>query len=186
MKNSGSLIRVLFCIGILLLLGYKGQAQERQAPIVRNLNGGTAVHYQNAFGVRLGNQFGLTGKKAIGNGDFLEGILSTHFDKKGIVGTLLYEWHRNAFEARNLYWFYGGGVHVGYYQYKNYYDSDKDPTQAGKDGNFVEAGVDAIIGLEYGFTATPISLCVDAKPFVNLVGGDTGGIDGALSIRYTF
>ena len=184
MKNIGSLLRVLFCLGILILLGYKGHAQEHKPPVVRNLNGGTAIHYQTAFGLRLGNQVGLTGKKFMHDGDFLEAMLTTHLSKKGIVGTLLYEWHRNAFEGRNWYWFYGGGVHVGYYQYKNYYSADNPDYRSS--GQFVEAGFDGIIGIEYGFTNIPITLSLDAKPFLNPIGGDTGGFDSALSIRYAF
>ncbi len=184
MKNVGSLLRIIFCLGILILLGFKGQAQERKAPPVLNLNGGTAIHYQNAYGIRLGNQFGLSGKRFVHNGDFIEAIVGTNFDRKGIVGTLLYEWHRNAFQARNMYWFYGGGAHVGYYQYKNYYSSSNERHH--KDGNFVEFGADAIIGLEYGLSRTPITFGLDAKPYLNLVGGDTGGVDVALSVRYVF
>ena len=186
MKNLSNLLRIIFCLGVLVLLGFKGQAQERRAPVVRNLNGGTAIHYQTAVGVRLGNQFGITGKKFVRDGDMVEAIISSHVNRKGVVGTLLYEWHRNAFEARNLYWFYGGGAHVGYYQYKNYYKSDSDPDKASKSGNFVEAGADAIIGLEYGFNMMPITISADVKPFVNLVGGNPGGLDAAISIRYAF
>jgi len=184
MKNLGSLLRVIFCLGILILLGFKGRAQERKAPIVRNLHGGTAVHYQTALGVRLGNTFGITGKKFMHDGDFLELMLTSHAVKKGVAGTILYEWHRNAFEGRKWLWFYGGGGHVGYYQYKNYYTNNSEKYY--KDGNFVDAGFDLIIGLEYGFDSVPITLCLDAKPFLNLVGGNTGGFDGALSVRYVF
>lgn len=186
MKNLSNLLRVMGCTVVLLLLGFKGQAQERKPPVVRNLNGGTAIHYQTAFGVRLGNQFGITGKKFVRDGDMVEAILSSHINRKGVAGTLLYEWHRNAFEARNLYWFYGGGAHVGYYQYKNYFELDTDPDKANKSGNFVEAGVDVIIGLEYGFNMIPITISADAKPFLSLVGGNTGGLDAAISIRYAF
>jgi|SRR5688572_3999486 len=185
MKNLSNLLRVLFCLGLLILLSFKGQAQATNAKPVRNLNGGTSMHYQNAFGIRLGNQFGLTAKRYLWDGDMVEAILSSHIDKKGIVGTVLYEWHRNAFEGRNLYWFYGGGPHVGYYQYKNYYE-EGDPENTSDKKNFVEFGVDAIIGLEYGFQNTPLTLSLDVKPFLSSAKGNTGGIDGALSVRYVF
>ena len=186
MKNLSNLLRVLFCLGILILLSFKGQAQATNAKPVRNLNGGTSIHYQTAFGLRLGNQFGLTAKRFLWDGDMAEVMLTSHINRKGIVGTLLYEWHRNAFEGRNWYWFYGFGPHVGYYQYKNYYETDDDPEKARKDGNFVEFGADAIIGLEYGFKMTPITISADVKPFLNLAGGNTGGVDGAISVRYVF
>ena len=186
MKNVISLLRVICCLGILILFGFKVQAQGRIEGPVRNLNGGTAIHYQTAFGLRLGNQFGLTAKRFLWDGDMAEVILSSHINRKGIVGTILYEWHRNAFGGQNLYWFYGAGPHLGYYQYKNYYESDDDPAKADKSGNFVELGADAIFGLEYGFKMSPITISADVKPYLNLMGGNTGGVDGALSVRYAF
>src|SRR5687767_9255975 len=109
MGNYATLLKVIFCLGILILLGFKGQAQSRQ---LRNLNGGPLIHYRSELGIRLGNQFGITGKRFLREGNALEGMLTSHYDHKGIVATALYEWHRNAFEAKGLLWYYGAGLHV--------------------------------------------------------------------------
>jgi hypothetical protein len=173
-------IKVIFCVGILLLLAFKGQAQGK----IKNLNGSPLLTYQNGFGLRLGNHAGLTYKHFMRDANALDFSLATHYDKKGIVGTVMFEWHRNAFEANNLLWFYGLGGHVGTYKYQDYYAPDN--SRYYKSGYFPEVGADAIIGIEYKFPNLPWALSVDVKPYVNFVGGHAGGIDGALSVRYTF
>jgi hypothetical protein len=185
MNNHALLLKVIFCLGVLLLLGFKGQAQMRQYEQLRNLNGGPLIHYRTAIGARLGPQYGLTAKRFLREGNALEALLTRHYDKKGITGTLMYEWHRNAFEAKGLLWYYGAGFHVGYYKYNEYFQPSE-PERHARDGSFVEAGVDGIIGLEYGFAYIPLALSVDFKPYLSNVSGHLGGIDAALSIKYAF
>ena len=183
MKDYASLLKIIFCIGMLVLLGFKGQAQQQKGHL-RNLNGGPIIEYHNGIGLRLGNQFGITGKHFTTGGNAIEILLGSHLDQKGITGTFLYEFHRQAFEAKRLIWYFGGGLHIGYYKYSDYYDSDN--SRSLREGHFVSAGVDGIIGLEYGLSAVPLAISADVKPYVNPVAGNFGGVDGAISVRYVF
>lgn len=185
MKNYAILLKVVFCMVVLLLLGFKGQAQMRQYEQLRNLNGGPLIHYRTAIGARLGTNYGLTVKRFLREGNALEGLVTSHYDKKGIAATALYEWHRSAFEAKGLLWYYGAGIHVGHYKYNNYFGADE-PQRHARSGSFFEVGVDGILGLEYGFAFIPLALSVDVKPYLNNIAGHVGGIDGALSVKYTF
>lgn len=182
MKNYALLIKILFCLGMLVLLGFKGQAQ--QTGQIRNLNGGPVLEYHNEIGLRLGNYFGVTGKHFTTGGNAMEVILGSHLGQKGITGTFLYEFHRNAFEARRLMWYYGGGGHVGYYKYNEYYDADN--SRSKRNGNFVSVGADGIIGLEYGLGVVPLAISADVKPYLNIIAGNFAGVDGAISVRYVF
>ncbi|MBK0404048.1 hypothetical protein I5M27_13720 [Adhaeribacter sp. BT258] len=184
MKNYASLLKIIFCIGMLVLLGFKGQAQQQQKGQVRNLNGGPIVEYYNAVGLRLGNQFGITGKHFMREGNAIEIIVGSHLGRKGVTGTFLYEFHRNAFEAKRLLWYYGGGGHVGYFKYNEYYEPDNN--RYNRSGNFVTVGADGIIGLEYGLGIVPLAISADVKPYLNLIGGEAAGVDGAISVRYVF
>jgi hypothetical protein len=136
------------------------------------------AQYNAAIGLRGGLSSGITFKKMMGE-SALEFIAATRYH--GINFTLLFE-KQNAISAVDgLYWFYGAGAHIGYWNsatYNPWLDSD---------GDYVIIGVDGIIGLEYVFDAVPIGLSIDWKPAFNLV-GYTGfwGDNGALSIRYTF
>jgi hypothetical protein len=175
--NYASLIKVLFCLGVLILLGFKGKAQ-----VIKNLNGGPLITYDKGFGLRLGNQSGLTYKHFMRDANALELMLTTHIDKKGLTGTIMYEWHRNAFEAKNLMWFYGLGGHLGTYKYNDYFDTGDN--RYFKSGYFPILGADGIIGLEYKLPTYPWAFSVDVKPAVHFIGGNAGAIEGALSVRY--
>jgi hypothetical protein len=184
--NPVNLIRILFCLSVLLLLGFKGQAQVKgQAQgRIKNLNQSPLLTYQNGIGVRLGSQSGLSYKHFLHEANALEVLLTTHYDQKGLLGTILYEWHRNAFDAKNLLWFYGGGAHAGTYKYKDYYSVSDDRYK--KDGYFPVVGIDVILGLEYKIPSLPLAISADFKPSIHVIGGKTGAVDGALTLRYVF
>src|SRR5437667_204963 len=116
-NSLASFIRIIFCLAILVLLAFKGQAQNR-----KSLNGTPLVNYYNSIGLRLGNQTGITYKHNTRDANALEFMLTTNLENKGLIGTFLYEMHRNAFDAHNLMWYYGGGAHLGTYRYRDYYN----------------------------------------------------------------
>ncbi len=131
----------------------------------------TAQTYQTAVGIRGGFSNGITGKHFITDHSAVEGILSLR--NKGWMVTALYQEYQPAFDVSNLFWFYGGGAHLGYWQK---YES-----------NHFGLGIDAIIGLEYMFDPIPISVSLDYKPMFNLYNLPRFMADEvALSIRYTF
>ncbi len=137
-----------------------------------------AQNYQTGIGVRAGAFNGITAKHFITGSHAVEGILS--FRWGGFTATGLYEVHDNAFDAPGLQWYYGFGAHIGFWNGPRAWWADE--------GNsYVVVGVDGIIGLEYTFTEVPISVGLDWKPALNLIGYSGFWADGGgLSIRYVF
>ncbi|MEJ2596385.1 MAG: hypothetical protein P8100_14950 [bacterium] len=77
-------------------------------------------------------------------------------------------------------WYVGGGAHVGFY--------NGDHTEWGTPGaKYRVMGLDGILGLEYSFSSFPISLSLDWKPTLNIVGYRGIWADEfALAMRYIF
>ncbi len=143
-----------------------------------SISGLKAQTYDNAIGLRGGLHSGLTYKHFISNTKAIEGILHTRWGGWEIVG--LMEHHNDIPDVNGLYWFYGYGAHIGFYDAANtgWYD----------DGNsYTVVGVDGIIGLEYQIPGAPLTLGLDWKPYFNLTGySHFFGDGGALSLRFTF
>jgi len=150
-------------LGILLLfivMSFSGQAQK----------------YETGIGVRGDYyDFGITGKHFIEKNTAIEGILNFRYGGYKITG--LYEIHAPAFDVDRLYWYYGGGAHIGQV-------GDSDPF-LDTDKSAMLFGLDGIIGLEYDIKEIPITISADWKPTISFTGYRTG-LWGGLSFRYTF
>lgn len=136
------------------------------------------AQYNKAIGLRGGFSSGITFKAALGDNAF-EIIGATRY--RGLNITALYEINNEISPVEGLYWYYGFGAHIGFwndYTYNPWFDED---------GSYTVIGIDGIIGIEYVFYAIPLCISLDYKPAFNLI-GDSGfwGDNGALSIRYTF
>ncbi|QCR24433.1 hypothetical protein [Pontibacter sp. SGAir0037] len=141
-----------------------------------------AQEYTTGIGLRGGVASGLTVKHFIERDAAIEGILSTSFNYRGTVITVLYEKHAPAFNARGLQWYYGIGGHVGFYNGRYYYNAGH--RRYGDKGIF-GVGVDGILGLEYYIRDIPFTIGADIKPYINIPSG--GGFwDSALHVRYVF
>ncbi len=134
-----------------------------------------AQDYENAIGFRFGLSNGVTFKHFISTNDAVEGILTTRWGGFNLTG--LFERHTTAFDTDGLYFFYGGGAHIG--SFNNLWFTDNN--------SHIVIGIDGIIGLEYVFTEVPLNISIDWKPGINLI-GYTGfwGDELALSLRYMF
>lgn len=134
-----------------------------------------AQDYENAVGLRFGLSNGITFKHFITTNDAVEGLLSTRWGGFNITG--LFERHTTAFDTDGLYFYYGGGAHLG--SFNNTWFNDNI--------SHIVIGVDGILGLEYVFKEVPLNASLDWKPGFNLI-GYTGfwGDELALSVRYTF
>ncbi len=135
-----------------------------------------AQDYKQAVGLRGGLYNGLTYKNFITWNTAVEGILHTRWQGWELVGLL--EYHQPIADVPDLYWFYGYGAHIGFF--------DAQYTTFGT-GTYTVIGVDGIIGLEYDIPQVPISIGLDWKPYINLIGyTHFFGDGGAFSVRYTF
>ena len=150
-----------------------------------NTETSVAQEYDAGIGVRAGLNPGITGKiffarhsvfKTMGA---IEGIAAVRF--KGFAVTALYEFHKEVFDTRGFYLFFGAGLHLAYW------DSGEVFWETDKSGKQIYAGPDAIIGLEYVLQDIPVTIGMDWKPNFNLIGDNAGIIDDiAVSVRYYF
>jgi hypothetical protein len=136
--------------------------------------------YNGALGVRLGIYPGISYKYFISPVSAFELLGQTKFD--GIIGTLLYEAHFQAFNAPRLHWILGFGGHVASYRAGKIENPDGETYNE----DVITLGVDGIFGLEYVFRTAPLTLGVDVKPFFDLVNPGPNFFDAAVTIRYTF
>jgi hypothetical protein len=136
-----------------------------------------AQEYKTGLGIRAGNSLGFTIKHFQSKKVALEGLLTTRWE--GFEFTGLYEVHGQAFQVDHLTWYYGGGLHIGFYNGSH--------THWGEPGtSYTLFGMDGILGLEYSFADVPISLSLDWKPELNFTGYTGIWSEGALSVRYVF
>ncbi len=148
-----------------------------------------AQDYKTGLGVRLGGYTsGLSVRGAIGNGGALEGLLS--WGHKSFLFTALYEKFKPVNNAEGLYWFYGGGLHLGYFRnggtYWIYKNKSSHYYVYGDDDNRWVPGLDIILGLDYKFKGAPLNVGLDLKPFMDFIDGSELYFEGGFSFRFVF
>ncbi|MCK5817280.1 MAG: hypothetical protein KAH15_04680 [Candidatus Marinimicrobia bacterium] len=129
-------------------------------------------------GLRGGPNSGITARYFLSEGNSAEVLLTYH---RGIILTGLYEWHKplQIGEVEGLSWFFGGGLHVGYWVNGSIWDRHD-----------IALGLAGIVGVEYDLEPLinfPISVSLDYKPGFDILGGWTDSwSDAAFSVRYAF
>ena len=137
---------------------------------------GYSQNYIQAIGLRGGIYSGVSYKNFIGNAVALEGIVTRPWKGWELIGLL--EKHEPLGRSRNLFFYYGFGVHIGNYDARYTRHST---------GTYMVIGADGVVGLEYEFNRVPLALGVDWKPYFNLIGSSGLFMDGGgISFRYTF
>ncbi len=137
-----------------------------------------AQDYKSSVGVRGGFFSGLSIKHFISGSDAIEGIIATHY--RGFVLAGMYQKHTLAFDSPGLYWYYGAGAHLGFYdrRYSPWYDD--------RTGNFSTIGIMGVVGLEYKIEEIPITIGADITPALNLIPTVRFWPGASVSIRYVF
>ena len=139
-----------------------------------------AQYYDTGIGVRLGASNGLTVKHFISKYTALEGIVTWRWQGVNVTG--LYEIQKPIPSFSGLSWYYGGGAHLGFWDGNNnhpWFEQENDSN--------VVFGIDGTLGLEYVFVEAPLSLSLDWKPGINLIGYQGFWADEVgLSIRVAF
>lgn len=129
-----------------------------------------------AAGIRLeagkdGN-YGATARYKLGEPSYLEGLFL--FNEEGFEISALYEFQiRPEFFPENLFLFFGGGAHIGFW-------GEDDPTVFGPDG---------IVGVLYSAKDYPINFSLDWHPLYNIVSEKKKRMWGnklGISARYCF
>lgn len=140
---------------------------------------------KNAIGARFGSATGVTYRYSLSDERALEGILSVQSNSVSsrfrLVG--LYEYHKSL--GQNFSWYYGFGASIGSYKMKafiddagNHYDSRSEFAMS----------IEGILGIEYAIPSSPISVSLDAKPYLDFIQESSiRFVDPfGFSIRYKF
>lgn len=138
-------------------------------------------------GLRMGmmNVFGgLTARYHLSESSAIEAVFSTP-GFKGAVFTGLYQWHKDFSKVSNLSWYFGGGIHAGYW-------NAAAPRWNGSrwiNRDFA-MGADLIAGLQYDMESVidfPLTVTLDFKPGYDIISYWASlYYDVSLSIRYKF
>jgi hypothetical protein len=116
--------------------------------------------YDTGLGIKIGMVPGLTAKHFFNASAAVEGVLTYRWSGLNLTG--LAEFHLPVFDTEGMYFYYGGGLHVGVWDSAK----AKDQPATGRKLNF---GIDGIVGLEYDFRDVPLSLGLDWKPNFNII-----------------
>ena len=139
-------------------------------------NSAIAQDYRNSIGVRLGPSNGISYKHFFSGSEAFEGLFSVRWGGFTITG--LYERHIPVFNTAGMFFYYGAGGHIGFY--------NSDPWLRNHSSVTV-IGIDGIVGLEYIFKEIPFNISLDYKPALNFIGYSGFWHDEiALSFRYIF
>ena len=137
------------------------------------------AQYKSAFGVRLGDSYGVTFKTFLQSDRALDFILNVrnHNDIGYFRLTGLYEVHNPINGAPGLRWYYGGGGTIGSLHYKNFKDREND----------LYLSADGVLGLDYKLEGAPLNFSLDWKPALVLTPDTDFDAQGVgLSVRITF
>jgi len=123
----------------------------------------------------MGASQGISGKYMFRPKSGFESIILKR--EKDMHLVLLYEEHFYPFTNQDLFFFIGGGGHVGIGGLQQFAD------------NGVELGISGIIALEFKIPKVPLSISGDFRPLFSIVQRDTFEKrfrydDGAVTIRY--
>jgi hypothetical protein len=150
-----------------------------------------------AIGIRLGEPAGLNVKKYIGKSNALDINIGAYgnfygqraykdgYWRKGAAVMVNYLWQKQIPGAKGLQWYYGLGGQVGFRKYY-WWDKSRYNYEYYAEETRVSLGITGMIGLEWFIPKAPISLFVDATPYIEIVPSVfginfQGGIGGRLN-----
>ncbi len=141
-----------------------------------NLN---AQDYNSSVGMRLSWGGLLSYKHKLSETIYGEGILSIRWG--GPTLTALLERRQLAFEIDGMFWYAGGGLHLGYHGRNNVYN----PAEGSNDELQINLGMDLVGGIEYSLRSFPLTFSADYKPAFYFTGERWFVAEGlGLSVRY--
>ena len=143
-------------------------------------------NYSNSVGLRAGSENGLTFKHFFKPTWAFEGTITTGY--RALVATGLVEKHVPIADADRLKLFFGGGGHVGEWQYVAYrrYRYNGEYYYVNRYETVPSVGVDGIFGIEWKIPDAPFTIGADVKPYLDILYPGDSWVEGALSCRYIF
>lgn len=128
-----------------------------------------AQYFERTAGLRMGHTSGLCYKFLLDEEDGIELMLAGRDGGLQVLG--LYEHHQliQTNGPGSLFFYYGGGLHLGAIKTDIVYSAPPDPISLRQEARFV-MGADAIVGLSYRFHGLPLVLSYDIKPYFDHIG----------------
>ncbi len=145
----------------------------------------TYAQYGLAAGIRIGGTSGIDAKYFYRSDMAVEGLVGTFGNGFSVTGLL--EKSIPIYNTEGLYVYYGGGVHLAFYNGKHSNYSNFGHEVDYYPNNDVGFGVNGIVGIEYRLPENiPIAFSVDLKPFVELGTGGHVAVapDPSLGVRF--
>ncbi|MDD4960979.1 MAG: hypothetical protein PHX07_01955 [Candidatus Marinimicrobia bacterium] len=164
-------VTILMLVLLLVSLAFAQEGSDGK------LDAGLRLGLMNVFG-------GATARYHLSENNAIEVIISTP-GFKGMVFTGMYQWHKDFADVKNLSWYFGGGLHAGYW-------SAAVPRWNGTRwiNRKFALGLDAIAGVSYDMESIlnfPLAVSLDYKPAVDIISYWASlYYDVSLSIRYKF
>jgi hypothetical protein len=141
-------------------------------------SGVSSQENQTAIGLRIAAGGLITAKYHFDDQYALEGILTTRWNGASLHA-LLERYQKNE-QTQNLYWYYGGGLHLGLHGRNNVIN----PEEGSNDKVYINLGIDLIGGLEYRLPKAPFVIAADYMPSFYFTGNRWLVPEGiGLSIR---
>lgn len=140
-------------------------------------------NYSTAIGIKSGYPgYGSLNLKKFTGSDFAFDVLGgwkfNSSSSSYIWAQCLFEKNKNIVNTSGANWYYGAGPAVGLWTVGGY------TTKKGKYHDGIWLGLDAVIGIEYTFSAIPLNIAIEAGPSVNVF--PYVGVDGLgnIALRY--
>lgn len=138
-----------------------------------------AQEFQSAAGFRISWGGLLSYQYKLKESLYAEGILSIRWGGASVTGLVKY--YQPAFYVDGLYWFAGGGMHLGVHGRNNVYN----PESGSNEQLQINLGVDIDGGFMYEFPNYPIVVSADYKPSFHFTGVRWFVPEGlGLTVRY--
>lgn len=145
----------------------------------------SSAQYKTAVGIRLGGTTGFAVKHFYNPSHAFEGIAGTFGNGFSLTGLL--EKYQPVYDAEGLSVYYGGGLHLAFYDGRNSTHSYVGHEVDYHNQNDFGLAVNGIIGLEYRLPEhVPVAISIDIKPFLEFGSGGyvVGGLDPSLGVKF--
>jgi len=133
-----------------------------------------AQNYETAVGIKGGfpGYGSLNLKHYLGASTAIEGSIGGGANTLWLQG--LYELNYSLQDGFN--WYFGGGLNLGFYSYKNQITNDRISNML--------VGINGIVGIEYTFEDFPLNVALDTGPNIRIINSIGFGWGGGIAVRY--
>jgi hypothetical protein len=116
---------------------------------------------ERAVGLRWAYGSGFSFREMMTDKHAVEGIFTARWG--GVALTGLFQRHHQVASVDGMFWYYGGGLHMGVHRRSNIRPNDNPALEKA----MLNVGADLIVGIGYRFNQFPVDLTLDFKPTIS-------------------